>query len=634
MLPVTKIEEICRRWGLLIIVVVTCLIYANTLDNEFVLDDNAYIQDNYLLRDLRNLPLFFNVPADALVEDLAPGLLRGRNVRWVTYAVDFALGGGAPWMFHLSNLLWHAATGIVLFFLFRRWLLSSRTALLGALLFIAHPIQTNAVAYISGRKDILAAFFLCAALLAVYRYRQTHNYWWFPAILGLFFLAGFSKESAVVFPVLLVLADWCLMKNSAAIAAAQRCITLYWREYLWCFFLVTLYLWWRLGATLAPKMAAVFGTSAPVLANHLASPALADGNLSYANLQLFYLSKLLWPTRLLADYKGVFDFSLYPASYGTVASGIFVIVLVACLIAIRQRAPLITLGLGWIIIALLPVSHLVDFHYPVAEHYLYLPCVGFALSVGSVAELRWRGDRLWSLLLVGLVLCFALATVQRNLVWQNMETITLDILRKAPHHQRARNSLVDVYAKQGKYPAALEQALISLAENPRSAVNNYNLGFLYENLKDYQQAKSYYRRAIMLHPRLWSAYLNLGNLLLEQGDERAGLAVIRDLNSRYGYHPLSYFVTGTHRARQKRWSAALAEFERGLSLDADAGLLKLGVAVALWSLDREPAQVSRLFAEARAAKALETVDTAQPPWDAFFSQQEFRTVMESGKDYQ
>lgn len=596
-------------------------LYANTLDNGFVLDDTAYIRDNYLLRDLSNIPLFFDVPKDAVVEDLTPGFLRGRNVRWVTYAVDYAAGGGAPWSFHLSNIVWHLLAGIALFLLARRWV-SPFAAGSAAALFLAHPVQTAAVSYISGRKDVLAALFALSALWAVHRWRETGRGAWLLAVGGFFTLAFYSKESAVVLPVLLLWSDLCLRGDRTSVGEAGRDPRR--PEYLLLFALALLFAWRQFGFGLPGFLLA--DTPSAVEGGGSLPPG---GNLSYANLMLFYLGKLLVPVRLLADYRGAFDFSLYPPARGWLWTPLFVGGAALLLAWLRRRWAPGALGIGWALIALLPVSHLVPFHYPVAEHYLYLPCAGFALAAGSALErLRERGGKAALALLFVLTAVYGAMTIARNGDWQDMETVTLDILDKAPDHPRARNTLVHLYIEKGRTADAIAQAEASLRRDPGSAITHYNLGVLFEGEGDAERAIRHYREAVRLQGTLWDAYLNLGNLLLTRGRDEEGRAVVARLLSGYGYHPLAYYILGNHHARRGEWTEALELYRRAAQLDPRGAAGYFGMGGALWRLGRLPEAKEMLRAAFDRGLDLGWAG-GQEPWTTFLSDPAVRTFLKT-----
>lgn len=595
------------------------LLYANTLDNDFVLDDNAYIIDNYYLRDLGNLWSFIEVPTNAVVADLEPGFLRGRNVRWLTYAADYALGDGSAFPFHLSNLLWHLATVAALFLLARSFLHSSGMALLVAAIFAAHPIQTAAVSYISGRKDLLAAFFVLAAFLLLAKYRHSGKIFYLAATALLFVVGFFSKEGAIVFPLLLLWSDWC-REDRLSLPTLTGLFRRNWGQYAFLFGISGLLALRTLGVE--PLLQLVSPSSIPDVVSAATATASTMGeNRSYANLMIFYGLKLLWPFQLVADYRGTFTFSLYPPSWGGWLSPLFALFCAVSAWLLHRWRPLLALGFGWFLLALLPVSHLIPFHYPVAEHYLYLPSIGFCLMLVGLFPPRSYTRPLvlgWILLLLFL----STSTVVRNCSWQDMETMTLDILQKVPGHQGARNTLVHLLIQRGELQRALIEGEEALRQDPLSSINHYNLAIINENLDRPEQARRHYYQAIALQSRLWDAYVNLGNLLMNQGEVAEGTAVLQRLMRLYGYHPLALWVLANQQAREGDWVEAEALYRQQIALDMNDASGYLGLAGSAWHLGRPEWRADLQHALAQGLDV--TWAKGQQPWKNFFEEPEIK----------
>jgi protein O-mannosyl-transferase len=181
------------RIGLLLAVV--ALIYGNTLRNEFTMDDGIYVLRNAQVTQASVQGLF---AANKLTNVFRP-------VTFATLALNWRLGGARPLGFHLFNLILHACVAWLLFLLLDELLGASPQAKIvafaAALIFAVHPLHTEAVASISGRAELLAAGFLCAAWILHLNDQQI------PALIC-FVLALLSKESAVVFLPLLLVGDY------------------------------------------------------------------------------------------------------------------------------------------------------------------------------------------------------------------------------------------------------------------------------------------------------------------------------------------------------------------------------------------------------------------------------------------
>ena len=172
----------------MLLVAVVASLYANTLFHGFVFDDVTLIQQN----------------PDVI--DLNWGKILGRSgyrpIRTFTYALNSALGGMNPFGYHLFNVLLHAANSLLVFLFLRSIQGRIDVSFLGAMLFAVHPVQTASVAYISGRKDLLAAFFVLLALLPYNKWRRQGGWQGLTLTGSALLLAILSKEVAAVFPVI------------------------------------------------------------------------------------------------------------------------------------------------------------------------------------------------------------------------------------------------------------------------------------------------------------------------------------------------------------------------------------------------------------------------------------------------
>ncbi len=176
--------------------------YLGTLNHSFVFDDVTLISQN---------PQVINLEWSKILS--REGY---RPIRTLTYAVNYALGGDDPFGHHLLNLLLHAFNAVLVYRLFWSWTESNILAVSGALFFGLHPTQTAAVAYVSGRKDLLATFFILLGCLAYTVYRKKSRRYQAAASLLFFTLAILSKEVAIVFPALLLLLNSLLDERKSA----------------------------------------------------------------------------------------------------------------------------------------------------------------------------------------------------------------------------------------------------------------------------------------------------------------------------------------------------------------------------------------------------------------------------------
>ncbi len=528
-------------------------LYANTLGHQFVFDDGPLIVQN---------PQVYNL---SWGEIFSSGGYR--PIRTFTYAVNYALGAGDPFGYHLFNILLHALNGILLFLLLATWSRSSLFAFAGAVVFLIHPVQSAAVAYVSGRKDLLATFFILAGMIVYTRYRrsQQKRQALLLASLGLFLLGVFSKEVAIIFPALLLLADgfalarrpnrqgeegWLesLRRFPAKIIDAVRQAPLL---HLSALLLAGLGLFYAVVITQATRMVGSWGGS------------YLDNLGTSFKLFAHYLKLVFWPHPLIADYKGdVFNLSSGFLEPATLAALLLAIAFLASAAAVSLKRPLLSLGMLWFAAALLPVLHVIPFHELAADHFLYLPMVGVAMAAGVLMQelaLRPRAVRFaWAGFAI-IVLTFTARTFLRNQDWKDDQTLWAKTYESAPGSFRANTNLGRLYFESGRNDHELrvrglemtKKALELIPDEPVALANlggmNFEMARLAFEQRDDQrafeladEAASQLRQALQgdfangsILNNLGNCYKLYGNLWERQGDSVQALENRRRADSYY-----------------------------------------------------------------------------------------------------
>jgi hypothetical protein len=439
-----------RALPLAALLAATGLVFANGLTGAFVLDDRPLVQGYSCAREpLESL--------DGLLL-IGSGPCAYRPLRYLTYALDHALHGENPLGYHATNLLLHLLTVTAVFLLLRRVLRGTLGeddaatgsadfgALAGAAVFALHPVQVDSVTYIAGRRDVLHALLYLGAVLAWLRYRATERKAWAAAVVSLYYLALQSKEMAITLPAALLLVDAAMERLAATgelpapVRGPGDVVRLLGRAVL--HYLRPLRRRpWLFAVLFAMGIGFFFfrGVAAPVThhpgfwgGSRLANTATALGTLpGYARL-------VLWPAELMIDYSP----DAYPIQSGFGAAlplgGLAILLALAGVaLGLLERRPRLALAAGWVLVALLPVMHLVPHHELMAEHYLYLPLVGVGLAIGvGLAWVHRRSRLVAPALLVALLLPLALRTMSRNLdfadewrLWEAEFAVTDDCAR-------------------------------------------------------------------------------------------------------------------------------------------------------------------------------------------------------------
>jgi Tfp pilus assembly protein PilF len=480
-----------------LLVAIALALYANALPNDFAFDDYSTLLRNTSIRSLATLPELFS-----------PRQLYAayRPVRYLSFALDHAVSGDRPWAYHLFNSLYHGLAAAVVFLVLRRLTRDGRAALAGALLFVVHPVHTECVAYISGRRDLLVTLFYLLAFLAWLRWRETGRALDLALGAAAFGLALGSKETAVTLPAALALHDLVLARSPArlrvpalALAAAA----------------VALLAWRAITAGVQPVDPPWWGGSAE--ANYATA----------ARIVARYAQLLVAPTTLLADYSA----EAFPLSRSFAEPGAALAALALCgaagmALACRTRAPLAAFGVGWFFLTLAPVAQVWPYHELAAEHHLYLPSVGACLlaGLGVEAARRRAGARIAYGLFAVVLVAFAARTAVRNLDWRDAETISRATIEAAPRCARARLNLGVCLARRGDGDAALAEVEEALRIRPDYVAARFRRAELLERAGRRAEARADYEAVLAAIESGASSPIPAGEVCLRLGRYVDGIA--------------------------------------------------------------------------------------------------------------
>lgn len=484
-------------------------VYGRILGHEFITtwDDDAYLLDNPAIRGitLHNLRLAFS---RFYVGNYAP-------VQIVSYMLDYTLWGLTPWGFHLVDMLLHAGNASMIYLLIVRLGGSRIPALFGALFFLCHPVQVEAVAWVSQRKTVLSAFLMLASwLLFLARDDQEckRTGQLFSALsLILFLLSTLTKGITVVFP-LILFAQWLL--------TGERTESLK-----------------RRSVRLAPFI--VISVAMAVVTMYSQSAAQGGGRTPYHGGSLWatlftmlpvyckYLRMLLLPYGLSAEYE--VPLRLKPDAMFLGAAFLLGLVGYGCYRMFRRNRSMFF----WVmvfIVGFLPVSQVVPIVTPMNDRYFYLPMIGGAGLLACAFQKPWDAlpDLRRTMAIAAAVVVVVLGGLswQRAGVWKNGMTLWEDVVAKAPLNYEAWDSLGSSYIEEDREELALRAYKRALALNPDYGLSLKNLGMLSLKRGETDQSLGHFRRLTSLQPRNSEAWEFLGLALKLSGDLKGAEAAL------------------------------------------------------------------------------------------------------------
>jgi hypothetical protein len=491
---------VSRAWlGAALVAALAVAYYGGSLENGFVWDDR----------------LTAAAPADLTTILTHRTGSYYRPVVMLSFAADRFLWGTWPAGYHLTNITCHVVVAWLLLYLARAVGLGAGTALAAALIFVGHPVQTEAVTYVSGRTDPLCALFVLLSLHAWRRSRHAVDR--FALMSGLAaLLALLCKEAAVAMPLVMLVRGAHPAKRPPPPLVPILC------AFLW------LTLWAVSGGP---------GLQVSGILERL--PAIGVAALTYLRL-------LSWPSDLhLERFVPVAGWSTATAAglWAALAGGAAALYKVAA----HRHVPGGRLWLAIGAAAYAPVSGLVPIYPAIAdrslfmpEHFLYLPLLGLApLATGlgaSLLERRWT-LKAASLLLGAILLVWGVVVVDRNRDYLNEETLFTQTLRYEPPAARVWFNLANLRLAEGKLDEAAELFQAALAREPEDAAAHLNLGITFQRSGRLAEAERQYERAIVLDPGRSEAYRGLATLLARRG-ERAAARELWEQAERTERHPV------------------------------------------------------------------------------------------------
>lgn len=554
--------------------------YLNTLDKSFsfVYDDIDLIPKN---QNIRNLSLEFikNSFADKNIYNTAAGDIY-RPFYIILYAVEYQLWNLNPTGYHVVNLLLHAANALVVYLLLCSLLSNRNISLFGAILFAIHPVHTENVAWIKETTTLLSSLFMFSALFCYLRYREFKASRYLLISIMLFSFSLLSKETSIVFPLLIAMIDIYLFKRDAL----QRG----WGSWILNFAIALLFLWAR---------TAVLGQIAQQ--EYYYGGSFKTTLFTMFRVIAYYLKLLVFPINLCGDYLQ------YPLSYDfdmlvAASAGLLVIFLIVALWQIRKN-PLISLGIAFFFLTLLPVLNIVPVKILIAERFLYLPSFGLILSVSAFINARTWDHKIKNgrvLLFIILIMLFSILTYKRNFAWQSQYTFWSDVVKEMPENSKAhynlalsqpdidvrvkelrtalylnptddlaRSKLATALSQKGDYDLAVELYMDILKRNPSDVKALNSLARMYFTKGDYKNAKDIFEKLIASDPNNPQILNNLGSVydMLKEYDKAVNL-----FNRTLAYDPNNietYYSLGIAYNRKGRYKEAEVIYRKALNID-------------------------------------------------------------------
>ncbi|MEK7616298.1 MAG: tetratricopeptide repeat protein [Patescibacteria group bacterium] len=504
------------KYAVIILILVGALIYGFNVTGQLLWDDIEWIATNPFVHSFSwdNIKHWFS---GNVLEGIGLSSNYYRPFLFATFTFNYVMHGVHPVGWHVVSNLIHIANAILLVFLLMRLFGNRFLAFWVGLIFLVHPLQTEAVTYISGRGDPLAALFMLSALLLFLRGRR---------VLPLVFLvlALLSRETAIMFPFLLMIVLIVQSKET------------FWRSLKKSFFQALPYV----GVVTAYGILRLTVLNFDNTLNFFSSAVSNPYTQSVFVRLITFLSILPTYGRLLLVPLGL-HMDRAPAVYTSLTFWevwVPLVVLLGLLYVTyttyrshRTYAGVLFFGIAWFFAAISPMSGITPINAIMYEHWLYVPLIGpFTIIVYFLSRISYRKAVIAVLVL--LTAWFSYLAIQRNRIWSNPIALFEDILRYEPMSARALTNAANLYFEQGDTAMAEAYYRRAIATNTSFPQAYYNLARLHREQGRYTETLPLLRRALDLDPGFFYAYQELAIVYAHEGDfirSRDALLALREL---------------------------------------------------------------------------------------------------------
>jgi len=519
--------------AILLIAFSAILVYSNTLKSPFVLDDPYVIVNNPYVHALSNF--------------WPPG--GSRYFGYLTFALNYSMGGLDLPGYHLVNIAIHILNGILVYILAQCIFMTPAVknftggeqkstvpyiALLSALIFTVHPVNTEGVTYIAQRFTSLATLFYLLTIVFYLKWKARRGTWRGAVfyVLSLLFAiaAQKTKEISFTLPFMLVFFEFAYFPFAGRGDLKKRAI--YLAPFLFCLIIIPLSLFWTAIAGVMFHSGGGGGFSSAVPLDLKEIPQY-NYVITQLRVTITYFRLIVFPVGQNLDYEyPVFQTFWTPevflsllANIAIATSGIYLF--------LRARAKknpfllIISSGIFWFYLAL-AVEFFIPLRDVINEHRVYLPGIGifFAFSTAIVYGFFLLRERFAlkisfarAAVVISCIIVIPLASVTyaRNMVWRDIIVLYEDILQKSPDKARAHNNLGAEYAKRRLFEKAIKEfrATLQLDSGLHATIKNLANALREEGRVD--EAVVEYKRFLETSPDDIDARERLANIYLDKG---------------------------------------------------------------------------------------------------------------------
>jgi tetratricopeptide (TPR) repeat protein len=598
-----------RFLHVLLIILLGFLVYSNTFNVPFHLDDRTNIIEN---REIKDLIVYLQ---QLFTEDIISNL---RYIGYLTFSINYKLHGIDVTGYHLVNLLIHIINAVLVYVLviltfttpvrreitiesdrppFNKQRLGGNVALFSALLFLSHPLQTQAVTYIVQRFASLATMFYLLSLIMYIKMRvlqiKESESRFFP-VSGIIFysisivsavFAMKTKQIAFTLPLTVAVYEFIFLEGKI------RKRILYLMPLLLTMLIIPL---------------SLLSSNGPVedLISDVSEVTKVQTEMSRIDYLLTQFRVVMTYVRLIffpVNQNLLYDYPVYRSFFNVnvIFSFLFLLLLFSCAVYLIYRIKmnssprlntnvseslfyiqgllLMSFGIFWFFITLSVESSIIPIKDVIFEHRMYLPSAGIFISIATFVFLaadKFRTslpgfEKTVKAALICVIIAFCGASYARNIIWQDEITLWEDVVKKSPGHPAGLTNLGEAYAKKGQLKKAIVYFHRAIAISPDMIEAYSNLGVAYSQQGQPDKAIFYFNKMATLKPDYFKSHYNLGIAygqkgLLDKAIHHFEKAVALDPYHAkvFNHLGLAYYLKGQH-------DNAIIQYKKAVELQPD-----------------------------------------------------------------
>ncbi|MBN1363953.1 MAG: tetratricopeptide repeat protein [Syntrophaceae bacterium] len=554
----------------LILLVVTFSVYWQVNQYDFVnFDDNRYVINNLNIRSgitSKGIIWAFTTKDIGLWNPLV----------WLSLMVDYQLFGLQAGGYHLTNLIFHILSTLLLFWLFNRMTGALCKSAFVAALLALHPLHVESVAWIAERKDVLSAFFWMLTLCFYVYYTEKMFIRRYLLVVFSFVMALMSKPMVVTLPLILILLDYWPLERFRIKEAGNNCEGIFSKKkHLWLlyekipFFILSIIL----------VIINLFYTPENQITHEVPDEEhfpflsrLANTPVSFVT----YLEKTFWPH----DMTFLYPFVEHVPVWQVLVASLIIIAITIFVIVMLKRLPYLFVGWLWYSIAIAPVIGIIQISastpYAMADRYHYLPSIGIAIMLtwGIAYFFKDANIRKKILFPVGIAFIAAMSIItwKQCGFWKNTATLFNHALQITKDNSVAHNNLGPFLAEEGKIKESIYHYNEAIRIKPYFPAAYNNRGAAYSKLGQYQVAIKDFSKAIQMVPIFSKAYLNRANAYDKLGQHKKAIEDFSKLINLHPYHADFYNKRGVSFAKLGDYQHAITDFNKVIFLQPHSAI--------------------------------------------------------------